>query len=947
MATAPENAGIMGLTPAGMQQAPSAPPMTSPISYEDSFDATKKGLAIASPQASRMVTKAINDMAAKFDKLPLDALKVLAQILQRMARSPEDYKEGLKKGRELGFFKNLPDEYNLEIISTLAYVATQAVQNREQQGQQPAPQNFARGGIAEAARSMQAAGRGNDSILAHINPQEAALLKALGGGATVNPVTRLPEFGFFDDLFDFVSDTFSSVGKVVFDAVDTVVDAVVDTVKEVAKSPVVRTIATVAATVTMGPAAGAAVSAGLTYAATGDVKSALIAGTTSYFGAPGGVVDQMIPGAITNVAARAAISAGVVGTGAGLLQGKSLGDSIKDGLTAGAVAGVGTGFTKGWDSNIKVDGAGNPVLDSNGQYVIAEGEAKLDQAISTDAAKTKALAEAKADAVLSADQAKMEAISAGAPTDQPLLPTAEVAATADVAGAPAVSATPKVASPVDSISKGGGATATTAAPVVDAGYTKPPGFFTSMKEGVGNLMDAEFDKAMGNFGDAFFPSDPTADQIANAKTTAYDKAYEGAKNLGQTDVAAAAKGKIAADAVTAESMGAPGMIRSYGPAVGAGIAGLGLMGGFSPRPLPEADQRNLDQARELTSQMLKTPQELVAESPSKYIPQGRSGFQYGETGNLLGYDPEAYDRRVAEAKSRIRANMGMGDQDTMSRYGYRTYANTYRPPSNYSPYFRRPEAPTFLAEGGDVSWSQAKQAKFETSPYARIEDRMREMDLGYTDEQIDDLVNSRLSYSQALAKKYGRTNPEYWKGDLPITATAVSDPLDNSGKKAIQFPTGDLSANPYTFEGVDSLRESTNFRRPDPSTNWIPGRGFRYATHTLSPRYEGLGGAYGRQLPLMNQGGLAGLPASPANRTMGSPNMSGIAGLRGGGYPRRNGQISGPGTETSDDVPAMLSDGEFVMTARAVRGMGNGSREKGAQRMYELMDRLERNASKS
>ena len=34
------------------------------------------------------------------------------------------------------------------------------------------------------------------------------------------------------------------------------------------------------------------------------------------------------------------------------------------------------------------------------------------------------------------------------------------------------------------------------------------------------------------------------------------------------------------------------------------------------------------------------------------------------------------------------------------------------------------------------------------------------------------------------------------------------------------------------------------------------------------------------------------------------------------------GMSLGPGTEKSDDIPAMLSDGEFVMTARAVRGFG-------------------------
>ena len=58
-------------------------------------------------------------------------------------------------------------------------------------------------------------------------------------------------------------------------------------------------------------------------------------------------------------------------------------------------------------------------------------------------------------------------------------------------------------------------------------------------------------------------------------------------------------------------------------------------------------------------------------------------------------------------------------------------------------------------------------------------------------------------------------------------------------------------------------------------------------------------------------------------------------------FPRRTGQISGPGTGTSDDIPAMLSDGEFVMTADAVRGAGNGSRERGVRRMYDMMRKFE------
>jgi len=71
-------------------------------------------------------------------------------------------------------------------------------------------------------------------------------------------------------------------------------------------------------------------------------------------------------------------------------------------------------------------------------------------------------------------------------------------------------------------------------------------------------------------------------------------------------------------------------------------------------------------------------------------------------------------------------------------------------------------------------------------------------------------------------------------------------------------------------------------------------------------------------------------------------------------FPRREKLVEGPGTEKSDDIPAMLSDGEFVMTSAAVRGLGtlNGAekddkleqRRKGAQLMQDMMKKFEKRA---
>jgi hypothetical protein len=57
---------------------------------------------------------------------------------------------------------------------------------------------YAQGGQAQGLKSiaqeLQDYGRGGDTMLAHINPQEAAMLKAMGGSGTINPDTGLPEY---------------------------------------------------------------------------------------------------------------------------------------------------------------------------------------------------------------------------------------------------------------------------------------------------------------------------------------------------------------------------------------------------------------------------------------------------------------------------------------------------------------------------------------------------------------------------------------------------------------------------------------------------------------------------------------------------------------------------------------------------------------------------------
>jgi hypothetical protein len=83
-----------------------------------------------------------------------------------------------------------------------------------------------------------------------------------------------------------------------------------------------------------------------------------------------------------------------------------------------------------------------------------------------------------------------------------------------------------------------------------------------------------------------------------------------------------------------------------------------------------------------------------------------------------------------------------------------------------------------------------------------------------------------------------------------------------------------------------------------------------------------------------------GITANMPRISMGIPRVN-AGGIRELDYRATGGFVPVGVKEKADDVPAMLSKNEFVMTANAVKGAGGGSVEKGAQRMYNTMKKLE------
>jgi hypothetical protein len=93
--------------------------------------------------------------------------------------------------------------------------------------------------------------------------------------------------------------------------------------------------------------------------------------------------------------------------------------------------------------------------------------------------------------------------------------------------------------------------------------------------------------------------------------------------------------------------------------------------------------------------------------------------------------------------------------------------------------------------------------------------------------------------------------------------------------------------------------------------------------------------------------GSAGFPTFPSAQL----NAGGIARLADGGdipevdLRKTGGDIDDPkGAGNKDTVPALLADGEFVMTKQSVAGIGGGDHDKGIARMYNMMEKAENKA---
>ena len=177
-------------------------------------------------------------------------------------------------------------------------------------GRQFQDSEYAEGGLAKAVNKTRSAGRGDDSILLHMTPEEFEVIESMWGKADINPNTGLPEYGFLSKLWKKVKKA----------------------VKKVFSSKIFQVVAPIALSIFapgLGSAIGGALGASGTTASV--VGNALLRGTMSAAG--GG---DFVQGALSG-----AISGGLGDVAGGAVK------NLAPGLSDATAAVVGTGLAGG------------------------------------------------------------------------------------------------------------------------------------------------------------------------------------------------------------------------------------------------------------------------------------------------------------------------------------------------------------------------------------------------------------------------------------------------------------------------------------------------------------------------------------------------------------------------------------------------------------------------
>ena len=258
----------------------------------------------------------IDEIEKRLSRSPIVAedLEEAIDMLEAVLFDPSSYPEMIQAAIMDGLIDegDAPAEYDPVFVTSML-AALYGLQDRLN------AKGYARGGLTVAGRKVANQGQGGDSMLAHVNPREAEILKQMGGQGTINPNTGLVEYKGLKKIF-----------KAILPVALFFVAGPLGTALAGA-----TTLSVGAATVLAGSALGA-----VGALATGGnvLQGALMGGISSGLG---GAIGSKL-GLGTGLAAQV-VGGGVAGSALAAAQGENVGEGFIRGGVGGALQGVGDG----------------------------------------------------------------------------------------------------------------------------------------------------------------------------------------------------------------------------------------------------------------------------------------------------------------------------------------------------------------------------------------------------------------------------------------------------------------------------------------------------------------------------------------------------------------------------------------------------------------------------
>ena len=890
--------------------------------------------------ASQVDPEEVAKFKAELEQLdvPMEVLDMLNNMVDEILANPDNYEQVKQKYEAMGVTEDLlPAAFDGEFFSALNMAVDQMI------AEPAGAQAFAKGGIAELSpisKAVASYGRNGDTMLAHITPAEARMLRRRGGAGTTNPKTGLKEYFSLGKLF-------KSIGNAV---------------KSFASSTVGKVVTTVALGFFLGPAAASMVGA-------------------------------------TSAAGVAAVSGFVGSAGSTLLAGGNLKDALKAGAVGGLTAGAGAGVMGGseafasgsYTGPTTISGQVDKFTNMISPSAAAPAPAAAPSAIDASG-NVKGLAPTDAPVFQSGQnlpQAQTFPVgdSMGAAAPLPGQPGSDVL----VGGKPSITTLGTTQAPYSPLEMTGTpskpfseyfGTQPSAAAANPLDATQFQGSLAKPPVGVAPPTDPSFmDQAKDFYKNNFSPSGIQAQAEPLARQAATDAVAAAEKTIPAsiTGEARSAMLKTAYDSAFKAAM--PGIVGTYGPMAAAGIGALALGGGFKPRDAAEST---------LKPELMKPVTQRIAEGGNQrnYYVQGLPGVKYDQygapifgqynplptfdtglgvtsllpkgyaDGGIIGvgyaaggavtaasFDETAYLNANPDVKAELEKLQGSGS----FKNAYEHYIQ-YGKAEGRTAFDKAQTAAKATADAAALLTTQAADRKAVADATAARKaagfgNAYQNINAGLSYDVPAGIAASSIAARQAA---FAPTMNKFTQAQTanaatlarPYTPRVVAQPYNNaSGYGSVLNPAATPvtpPVTPPTAQGVPAnTGEAAAQRQVAGSTPIARGE-----VHLGGGMFRTRDGT------IVNS---QGVPANTGAAAAAKPallNMGGIASLRSGGYPRRTGQIDGPGTATSDSIPAMLSDGEFVMTAKAVRGAGKGDRRAGAKRMYALMNQLEKNAAR-